>query len=244
MTKSDSPRQGDRLGLGDPMRPFGDSTTGWLLSQAMHGMHAVDAQGRHAYRQAVAALRERSGELLATLKQIEDRLSPDSYLVEWSLHYILADLEDPALIPTLVATAVRKVAERNRDMQACERPEDSQVLVQIMAVEALERLVKREKQQAIRALLEVVEAQPHLAVRQPAVQTLLQADPTLAEKLRELLPEGQRFILDLKRVPVEYLNAPIHPAEFRPCPARPGAAPRLKEHRTSPHICTNPWKEG
>jgi hypothetical protein len=236
MTKSNSPRRGDSLELGDPIRPFGESTTEWLLSQALNSMHATNDEGRYTYSQAVAVLRERSGELLAVLRQIEDRLPAGSHMVEWSLHYVLAELEDPALISKFVATAVRKVAERNPDIRGCQGPEDLAVLVQVMAVEALERLVARDKQLAIQALFEVVEAQPHLAVRRPAVQAVLRSDPTQTEKLRELLPEGQRFVLDLKRVPLQDLNAPINPAEFRPRPDRPGAAPRLAEHRTSPSL--------
>jgi hypothetical protein len=243
MTKSNLPRQGDRLELGDPVQPFGESTTEWLFSMAMRSMHSVNDQGRDTYLRCIAALRERSEELLATLNQIEDRIPVGSHEFEWGLHYILAELENPILMPKLIATAVRKVAERNQDMQGCERPEDMQVLVQIMAVEAIDRLIKHDRQQAIQALLEVVKAQPHFAIRRPGVQAIIEADPSQIEVLQELLPENQRFMLDLKRVPVEYLNASIHPAEVRPRPNRPGAAPRLDEHRTSPNICTCHGKE-
>ncbi|NOT64321.1 MAG: hypothetical protein HOP19_29235 [Acidobacteria bacterium] len=243
MSKEKKSQRDDHFELKKSAPAFGENTTEWLLSQALQNMHATEGQGRQNYRRAIAALKERAEELPSVLKRIDERLSIGSHAIEWGVCYVLAEVEDIKLLPHFVSVALRKVPERNVDQRTCERPEDLAVLVQVMAVEAIERLIRLDKEQATKALIEIVKVQDFLAVRRVAIQAVIGVDPTQVAKVRKLLPDYQRWLLDVKRVPVEYLNAPIHPSEFRPRPNRPGVAPKLKEDRTSPISCTNRKKE-
>jgi hypothetical protein len=137
----------------------------------------------------------------------------------------------PELAPLLVDAAVRDLPEITQ-ATACEAVEDDRILVSEMAVEGLERLTRKEPEAAIAALMEVVERQPHVAVRTAAVQAILSVRPDAEAEVARLLPDDQLYVLQARRVAVEQLSA----TPERVTPKRSGRrSPRLDSDTNTPH---------
>lgn len=232
---SDVSEQGDDLELVDPGPVFREGETDRLVADALSRLHADDDSGRRAYGRAVGLLRERTPEVVETVARAEEAAPPGSYPLRWALYYLLADLQDVRAIPQLVRAATREIPRGEFAEESCERPEDGEVLVSVMAVESLERLAGVDRRRSVEALLHVVEAQPHVAIRRAAAHAVLSAEPDARERVRALLPEEQRFLLDRRRARVEELTARVDdPKGEGERPAAP--APRLSEDSTAPRI--------
>lgn len=225
--------QDDDLELVDFPPMFREGETDRLVADALGRLHADEDGSRRAYGRAVGLLRERTPEVVETVARAEQTAPPGSYPLRWALYHLLADLSDARAIPQLVHAATRPMPPD--DEESCERPEDGEVLVSVMAVEGLERLAGVDRGRSVEALLQVVEAQPHVAIRRAAAHAVLAAEPDARERLRALLPEEQQYLLDRRRVRAEELTALVDdPGGEVTRPA--GPAPRLSEHTTAPRI--------
>lgn len=196
---------------------------------AVTRMHFTDERGESIYEEALHTVRERPDEVRRAVENLE-RSSPDDHQLHWSLYYIVADLELPELAPMLVDGAIRDVPDIT-EATPCHSGEEDKILVAVMAVEGLERLARKEPDVAINALIEVVERQSNVAVRAAAVQAILSIRPDAAQDIARLLPDDQRFLLELRRVSVEQLTA-------IPERAAPGRyvhrSPKLPSDRNAP----------
>jgi hypothetical protein len=176
-----------------------------LLWDALSRTHTADNRGVAAYEKSLTGLRKRAGELPEAAAAIE-RSHPADSMVRWSLYYVLADLHHPELAAVLVKGATRDLPQIT-EATACETVEEGEILVAAMAVEGLERLAATEPEVAIAALTDVIDQQPHVAIRTAAVQALLNTRPEAAKEVVRALPEDQRWILDARRVSVDQVSA-------------------------------------
>lgn len=200
------------------------------LLEAVARVHFTDESGAAAYQEALSELRERPDEVSKTVTDLE-LSTPNDHNFHWTLHYVLADLESPGLAPMLVDAAVRDLPEII-EATGCETVEIDEVLVAAMAVEGLERLARKEPEAGIGALMEVVERQPHVAVRTAAVQAILSVRPGAESEVARLLPDDQLFVLEARRVPVEQLS----PIPERATPKRSAIrSPKLPSDADMPH---------
>jgi hypothetical protein len=197
-------------------------------------MHVVDERGEAAFRDELEVLRERPDEVRAGVETLE-RSAPDDHQLHWSLYYLVAELEAPELAPLLVESAVRDLPEITAETP-CESVDEDRALVAVMAVEGLERLASKDADGAVGSLLEVVERQPNVAVRQAAIQALLGIRPQAAKEIGRVLPDDQGHLVELRRVGVEQVTA-------LPERATPGRvvhrSPKLPSDRTTPQERTD-----
>lgn len=175
------------------------------LLEALARVHFTDEGGAAAYREALSQLRQRPDEVRKTVTDLE-LSTPNDHNLHWTLLYVLADLELFELTPMLIDAAVRDLPEIT-EAAGCETIETDEILVSAMAVEGLERLARKEPDPGIGALMEVVERQPHVAVRTAAVQAILSVRPDAESDIARLLPDDQLFLLEARRVHVEQLSA-------------------------------------
>jgi hypothetical protein len=175
------------------------------VAEAIDRVHHTNESEQAAYRKALGALRQKPEEVREAVTDLE-LSSPNDHNLHWTLYYMLADLEMPELAPMLVDAASRDLPEIT-DTTACETIDDDKILVAMMAVEGLERIASQEPEAAMSALMEVVERQPHVAVRTAAVQAILQVRPDADRDVAGLLPDDQLFMLEARRAPVEQLSA-------------------------------------
>jgi hypothetical protein len=197
--------------------------------EALEEMHFTDERGEARYQERIQTLRERPDEVRGAVEQLADS-SPDDHHFQWNLYHTVAALELPELASLFVNRAARDLPEIT-DTTPCESVDEDKILVAIMAVEGLEGIARKEPDTAIGALTQVVERQPNVAVRSSAVQAILRLRPEASEDVARLLPDDQRFLLDVERMPVHQLTAaPERARSGRSAPR----SPRLPSDRNIP----------
>lgn len=200
------------------------------LLEAIARVHFTDEGGASAYQESLSELRERPDEVRKAVTDLQ-LSTPSDHNFHWTLYYVLADLELLELSPMLVDAAVRDLPEIT-EASGCETVEADEVLVAAMAVEGLERLARKEPEAGIGALIEVVERQPHVAIRTAAVQAILSVRPGAEPEIARLLPDDQLYVLEARRVSVEQLSA----SPERETPKRSGIrSPKLSSDADMPH---------
>jgi hypothetical protein len=174
-----------------------DNETAWLLGQGIRTMHLAEEQGDREYSHVIRLLRA-DAHAAATVADIWIEAARDDPLLRWSLLYLLAEIEDTACLDVLRRQAMRQLPERVGEEGGCEQASDYEELVAVMAIEGLGRLAKAGTSEAVDALMQVVGRQDRKALRQPAAAAVLAARMGLRERVAELLPEDERYVLDLR----------------------------------------------
>src|SRR3954471_6799375 len=187
----------------------------WLVARAIELIHAHDEQRSGAQRAVIELLSERSAASAAELRRRYAEADPLDIPLRWTLLYLTGLIMEPETVAWLVDVACESVPEDLEPVRdpGCGKPSDGEVLVRVMATEAVMGLGQRRRDVVMQALLTIVEQQPHVAIRAVAGQALLDLDPDLRPRIHEILPEEQRFIVDLRRVPHTHLTADPGPDE-------------------------------
>lgn len=184
-------------------RPFDRSATGWLLGQAVHHLNAAGKEAEFEYSRVVEVLRRCAGDLLETLSGIDQQAKGGDAPLRWNLLHVLGDAGDERAADFLVGAALRPLPDR-RDDEGCESSRDMEMLVCTGAVNALHRVATRQPQTADR-LLKIVAERPARPVLIEAVKAAVELG--LREKVQELLPKEDRWILDIRRARPQELFA-------------------------------------
>jgi hypothetical protein len=190
-----SQQSGDGMQAVTSAYPFGNSATGWLLGEAVRHLHSADKESEALYKRAVEVLSRNAEDLVEAVRGLSHQAGQFGSGLRWSLLHVLGDAGKADAAKFLVATTLEKLPEEDREH--CESIRDTEVLVRTMAIEAIAKIATRYPE-ASWALLEIVKAQPAHALLIEAVKAA--ADLGLRDKVREMLPENQRWILDIKRV--------------------------------------------
>jgi len=207
------------------------------LRDALLLMHSVDESSVESYLKAIDLLNSEPERTVAEVSALDGTLPYDAYLPKWSLLYVLAEVNHPAATDFLLEVACREIPAIDYNSHGCEAPGESALLVGAMAVEGLQYLASIDRTAATRALLSVVERQGHIAIRSAAVEALRAAAPELLPQVKSMLPERQRWIVDLRRAALEDLIAYRDETDLKSAPKRPSAmSPRLPEDSTAPRI--------
>jgi hypothetical protein len=186
---------GDRLEVNAGSRPFDISATAWLVGQAVGYLNTADKEGELAYLRVVEVLRRGGKDLLETVIGLFRQAKSGDAPLRWNLLYVLGDAGDGDAADFLVHTALERLPEANPD-QACEGARDAEMLVCTMAVHALHRVAGRHPEIA-EAILQIVSARPARPILVEAVKVANERG--LQEKVRELLPREDHWILDIRR---------------------------------------------
>jgi len=217
---------GDRLELVAGERPFDLSATEWLVGQGVRYLNTDDDEGKIAYQRAVEILLGRP-DTVETITQLVRRVSREDAPLRWSLLYVLGDVADPTAGEFLVRLSIERLAERD-DQQGCEGPRDAELLVHTMAVEALQRIATRHPQ-AAEHLLRIVSERPARPILIEAVKAA--RDLGMGEKLRDLLPQDDHWMLGIRRAQVEEIRAE---PQRQDGPERGFTPPKRPPHFTAP----------
>ena len=201
--KQTSRSGGDCLEVGAGDRPFDGSATAWLVGQGVRYLNAADKEGELAYLRVVELLRRCGEDLSETVIGLFRLAKSGDTPLRWSLLYVLGDAGDGSAADFLVRTALARLPEAKQD-EGCEGVRDTEMLVCTMAVHALHRVAVRYPEIS-EALLKIVSERP---VRPILIETVKVASELgLKEKVRELLPKEDHWILDIRRVRTEELFA-------------------------------------
>jgi hypothetical protein len=219
------------------------SGVGRLLLRALVLAHGSGPAVEAELEEVLAELAASPEETLEELRRFNESAGPDDVGLRWTTLYVASMLTEPNGRPWLTEVACETLPPDPTAGEACESSLDGEVLVRVMATEAIVGLLGVEEEATIEALLEVISRQPHVSIRAVAGQALVEHDPSLREPVLELLPEDQWFIVDLRRVPhteltIDQESLPPDSETLSPGPpspdaqtdagaARPDAAPRI-----------------
>lgn len=185
---------GDHLKLIGPSRRFDDSAAEWLLGQAVRYLNSAGKDAEFEYARVVEVLLGCGPDPLETVQRTFQQLKGGDSTLRWSLLYVLGDAADEAAADFLLDVALRDLPEP-ADSASCEGERDMEVLVATGAVCALHSVAKRHPSAADH-VLKLVSARPAQPILVEAVKVA--TDLGLGEKVRDLLADEDRWILDIR----------------------------------------------
>lgn len=194
---------GDKLECNGEHRPFDWSATAWLIGQGVQYLNTADKEGELAYLRIVELLRCCGRELLNTVIRLYRQAGVGDAMLRWNLLCILGDTGDRSAAEFLVGSALAPIPEAAPD-QGCEGPRDMEMLIRTMAVHALHRIAERNPE-ASEALLNVVSGHPIRPILIEAIKCAHQLG--LKERVQELLPKDDHWMLDIRRARIEEVFA-------------------------------------
>lgn len=188
--------------LADAADPVPKSEAGSLVRDFLRDMNASGDNADEIYAQTLARLREEGAAVAAAFADSYRAAPHDAYPLRWALVYGAARLEHSAASEFLQEVLRSPMPpERSDDHYFSSVKEES--IIRTTAVEGLGRL-SADDPEAERALIESL-SHSTFSVRVAAAQTLLEQDDSadMRDRLRQRLPVGEEFILDIKRLDVE-----------------------------------------
>ena len=190
---------GDSLEVNAASRLFDISATAWLVGEAVRYLNTADKEGELAYQRVVEVLRCRGKDLLGTVVGLFRKVKSGDTALRWNLLYVLGDAGDEGVADFLIRTALEQLPEANPD-QGCEGTRDAEMLVCTMAVQALRRVIGRHPEIS-GALFKIVSERPARPILIEAIKVANELG--FKEKVRELLPKEDHWILDIHRARIE-----------------------------------------
>lgn len=231
-----SRHRGDSLEVISGDRPFDLSATAWLIGQGVRYLNTSDKEGELAYKRVGELLRDKK-DAVETLIGLIRRVPSADVSLRWSLLYMLGDTGDPTAAAFLVDCSIERLPEEQKD-GGCEGPRDGEILVRTMAVEALQRIATRHPN-AAEHVLKVVSKPPARSILIEAVKAA--AALGLKDKVAEILPKEDQWILDIRHARADELHAEPE----RDDAARHGfAPPKRASLSTSPSMKCQAEQEG
>jgi hypothetical protein len=223
------PDRGDLFHLRN-QEPSLERTPGsWLIAQGIRHLHAVDEAGIQAYRHVVELLKARDDAPKLVAEALAAADTHDIPL-RWALLYLLADLEHPSAADVFLGAASQTLPKAPERGQGCTTIRDWEVLVRTMAIAGLARVPARDER-VEKGLFTLLRKLEEPALRVEVVKALLKIDTKNGERIREILPDDQRFMLYLRRAEERELMVEIDRQDGKDKLAR---APRIDQPRTAP----------
>jgi hypothetical protein len=210
-------------------RYFDESAVAWLVGEAMRHLHCDGKEAELYYQRAIELLR-RQKDATEVIVQLAHQVARDETGVRWSLLHLLGDIGHGDAAGFLVESALARLPDHD-PTQGCQSVRDEHVLVATMAVEALQRLAWVNPEVA-EGLLKIVSARPERPVLVEAVKAAVALG--LRDRLMELLPKDDHWMIDIRRSRVEELHAEPEREDGKERGFQP---PRGRELLTSPQIC-------
>jgi len=193
----------DALEVSGDNRPFDLSATAWLVGQGVRYLNCADKEGELAYHRIVELLRRCGTDLLGTVTALTKQARHGDAMLRWSLLYILGDAGKADAADFLTHTALTRLPEAVPD-QGCEGPRDTEILICTMAIHALQQVAGRHPEVS-ESLLKIVSERPERPILVEAVKAAIALG--FKEKLPDLLPKDEHWILDIRRARTEEMIA-------------------------------------
>jgi HEAT repeat protein len=216
-------------------RPFDFSATAWLIGQAVRYLNTADKEGELAYQRVTELLRDRKDVVESLIGMLRHGATGDAPL-RWSFLYVLGDVADRAAAEFLAHAALEPLPENKPD-EGCEGTRDTEMLVRTMAVHALRRVAERHPE-AGEHLLKIVSKRPDRPILIEAVKAA--GDLGFKEKILEILPKEDHWILDIRRARTEEIFAEPEREEGK---ERGFTPPKMGSQYTAPHVVCCERKE-
>lgn len=229
------PGGGDGMELVPGERLFDLSATAWLIGQGVQYLNRANEEGNLAYQRVIELLGGQA-DAMKTVIQLYKRAPHSDVSLRWSFIYLLSDFADATAAEFLTRLAIEPLPEEEKQ-RGCEGPRDQELLVRTMAVEALLRTANRHSE-AAGQLLKVVAERPARPILIEAVKAAIQLG--LKEKVRELLPKEEHWILDIHKARIEEIHADPERSDGK---ERGFTPPKLSAESATPRVDCHTHKQ-
>lgn len=228
-----STRGSDQLEVYIEPRSSNNSPNEWLISKAVYYLNSTDQDAEVSYRNVIELLMKNEA-ANTIIQQVRSETKSDK-LLQWSLIYLLGDVVNRESGKWLATYAVERLPERGI---GCESPRDSVVLLRTMAIQSLIKIGRRYP--------EVSEHVLHIISKHPDPEILIEAvkgavELGLKEKIRELLPQEDHWMIDIRKARIEEVHADPEMVNTKEVGFVP---PKDKEQYSSPVIACSCIKGG
>ena len=204
--RAQAPGSSDRLSVRRRDHVIGSkSPAGVALSNAIAAMSQHGDDAEEEYQRALEDLRKQVDAVAVEIARASNDCETKDYPSRWALVHVAAELRHRAMLPflrNLVETPIP--AEQSKDPHSFSTVAEETIL-RTTAVDGVGELARdRQSKDAVEALWEFLK-QPSLSIRRAAIQGLYGAagnNKRVRDRISSLLPEEQRFLLDLKAVEV------------------------------------------
>lgn len=208
--RAQAPGASDRLTVRRREHVLGSgSPAGVALANAIAAMNGLGDDAEAEYQRALDELRRNADAIAVEIARASSDCDEGDYPARWALVHLASELRHPAALPflrNLVETPIPP--EQSKDPHSFSSVGEETIL-RTTAVEGVGALASEGKsREATEALWEFLK-QPSLSVRRATVQSLYAAagsSKRVRDRIAALLPEDQRFLLDLK--PVDVTDVP------------------------------------
>lgn len=209
--------------------PYAHSPTGWLIRAYVKFLNADerDQEAGAGLKYVVELLKNRK-DATRVLVSESQRTGMHDPMLRWNLLHALGDLEDAEAAKFLSETAAAPLPAV--ESKGCHGPLDAEILVRTMAIEALHKTLKAHPQQS-EVMLTLVGGKLITPLRVEAVKAALALG--LGERVKEVLPKEDHWMLDLKKATFEDLRVE-HEQTQTPASERLFRAPSLDGNSATP----------
>jgi hypothetical protein len=178
-----------------------DDEASKLLQRAIRHLDNAGVSSSVELAKAIERLRRNASATAIVARRWLDAASQDA-VFRWSLVYVLAVARHEAYLDLLRSEALRHPPKQVRLPGTCELS-DSAELVIVMAIHGLEYLAQDGDDRAVESLLEVVRGQKRKWLREPAARAVVRVRPELKQRVEELLPADERYVVTLREATME-----------------------------------------
>lgn len=180
------------------------SGAGRLLEELIAAMYSGGAEAQDRYDEILYRAREMAGDIVVEIARAEGRSDPHDYSRRWALIHAAGELHYEGSVPFLKNVVMTPIPPEEAPDPHTFSTVTEETILRTTAIDGLERLAADGSDAALDVLLAALE-QPSLSVRRAAVQGVLATTrgEELRDRVAELLPEDQRFLLEIKRAAVQ-----------------------------------------
>lgn len=201
----ESPEISDSLTPGAPQPSrISDSPAGNLLQNFLEVINLTGEDAQENYESALKELRERADEVVIEIARAEQACDPEDYPFRWALVHAAAELRHASALPFLRNIVLTPIPpERSRDPHSFSTAGEETIL-RTTAIEGVEYLADQGNEEAQEALFDFLKIDS-LSIRRASVQAILATikDRKVLGRMRELIPQDQHFLLEIKRIDVK-----------------------------------------
>jgi hypothetical protein len=162
-------------------------------------MNAGGDDAEEQYRAALKEIQAQADVVMVEIARTENDCDRRDYPLRWALTHAASELRSSATLPFLRNLVLRPIPpEESSDPHSFSSVAEETIL-RTTAVEGVGQLALRDNRAALEALFEFLRVDS-LSVRRAAVRSLLSTPRgrRLRQRIMSLLPEDQRFLLELQ----------------------------------------------
>lgn len=189
----------DKLELLNERRSSTNTANAWLVQQAIIYLNSSDREAEISYKHTIELLVK--SQAIDSIIQMIRTTSKTDVTLQWSLLYLLGDIRDKTAAKWLSQYTIEQLPARG---QSCEGPRDGELLLRTMALESLKKIAMHNAEVS-ELILEIISQHPDRELLIEAVKAAVELG--LKEKVVEILPREEHWIIDIRKAKIEELQA-------------------------------------